>query len=610
MKVLKPTKQQFLKKRIFGFDIETANNNKDFVMSSLVSEGYEKIFYSPREMIQEIISNPIFKDSLIFATNLSFDFFGTFFTNDETKNFYTLFRGSDLIFAKTWFYDGSFYPKGKIKTKTLPSLLFLDSLNYAKISVADMGKILEKPKLEHPNFLGKHPKNAKEWEIMKKYNLRDSYITFEFMHFIINSFEHLGASVKKTIASSSMSLFRNKYLKDEFYLQPEDILEEQFLSYYGGRTEAFKRGSFKNYNYYDFNSLYPSVMRDYVYPNPNTIRITTKNTYEYIQQYEGISHIEIEVPEHLKYPVLPHRTESGKVIFPTGNIKGWYTHVEIREAVLNGCSIKKVHKTQYFLENIRPFKDFVNDLYSLRQEYKAKNNKMEFVVKIILNSLYGKFGQKYLNKDNWVHESQFDIKTLKKHDEIERKGKFIRVVKAHSDPTSFCIPIWASYVASYGRIKLHRAITRTDPIYCDTDSLITKHKLPESKELGKLKLEMRIKRGVIVRPKFYAIENADTNNLKEKEKHHVKIKGLGKRLSYYEFIGLVNCPLSDEGKTPKIYYNKFSKFKEAIRRDFIPNEIIETHKEFSLEDEKRKWNGEFNPKVLRSSDPLTLSERG
>ena len=224
---------------------------------------------------------------------------------------------------------------------------------------------------------------------------------------------------------------------------------------------------------------------------------------------------------------------------------------------------------------------------------------MEYVVKITMNSLYGKFGQRFLDRDNWVHESQLKIVDLTNADSFERKGDFVRINKAYSAPSAFCIPIWASYVAAYGRIKLHRAIVVTNPIYCDTDSLITKETLVESNKLGELKLEMRIKEGIVVRPKFYAL-------VSESDEEYVKIKGLGLRLTFFDFMTLIKSPLNELGKTKAVKYAKFAKFKESLRRGFIPNEIIQVQKEFSLEDEKRTWSGMFKVEELQCSVPLEM----
>jgi hypothetical protein len=555
------------------------------------------------------MTNFIFKDSVIFATNLSFDFFGTFFGDSDLSNFKTLFRGSDLLMAETHFLRGKFYPfpterlpeekaakRGRnTDTNRLKSLKFLDSLNYAKMSVESMGEIIGIPKLEKPSFLGQNPESEQEWEYLKEYNLRDSEITYHFMKFLISSFEHLGATFKDTIASTSMSLFRNKYLIDTYYQPKKEILLKQLLSYYGGRTEAFKRGYFENCNYYDFNSLYPSVMHDFEYPDPNSIRITTMPKEKYIKDKEGCSNVEIFVPHDLHHPVLPFRTDEGRVIFPTGTISGWYCHNEIREALANGCKIKSIREIIYYDKTCRPFQNFTSELYNYRLELKKQKSPMELVVKIILNSLYGKFGQKFDGRENYIHRSALDENVLNNSTTIEPIDEFYRVVVKEGNPAPFCVPIWASYVAAYGRIKLHRAIKETDPIYCDTDSLMTYKTLPESNELGHLKLEMHIKEGIVVRPKFYALVSEE--KIKGSDEH-VKIKGLGRRLTYLEFMGLMNHPI--------VFYDKFCKFKEALRHNFIPNEIIETHKEFSLEDEKRLWPYPFDHDNFQNSHPIDI----
>jgi hypothetical protein len=120
---------------------------------------------------------------------------------------------------------------------------------------------------------------------------------------------------------------------------------------------------------------------------------------------------------------------------------------------------------------------------------------------------------------------------------------------------------------------------------------MTKDILKTGKGLGEWKKEMSISEGYIVRPKFYAVRDADSE--------YVKIKGLGRRLNYAEFVGLLHIK--------NISYDKFTKFKEAIRRDFIPNEIISVNKEFSLDDEKRVWQDVFEPNRFDVSVPILVN---
>lgn len=598
--ILKPTKQKAFNKKVYGFDIETYNNNKDFLLCSIYSDDYIRTYHTKEEFINDIKLNPKFKNSVIFATNLSFDFFGMFFDKGDIQNFKTLFRGSDLLHARTYINNLNEFtafphnPETKSK-KYYPSITFLDTMNYAKLSVKKMGKIIGHDKFTTPEFIGQKPKNEEELKEMIDYNIQDSKVTYLFAKFLIKAFEELGATFKNTLASTSMSLFKNVYLKEDFIRQDQDVLLEQFKGYYGGRTEALKRGYFTDYNYYDFNSLYPSVMALNEFPNPNSLRVTRQNTIKYIKKYHGVSHVKVYVPESQKYPLLPVREENGKVIFPVGTFEGWYSHIELREAINDGVVIMEVYKTHYFKENCEPFKDYVTDLYNKRLEYKKENNPMEYVTKIMMNSLYGKFGQRFTDKDNWTPLNAISKKQLDTFSSFEIHGEFIRTISKTTKPSTFCIPIWALYVTAYGRIKLWKAIRETEPVYCDTDSLITKKELPNNLNLGELKLEMKISEGVIVRPKFYALREPNTDEFCE---GYVKIKGLGKRLTYLEFWGFL--------QKPSITYDKFTKFKEAIRRNLIPNEIIKVTKELSLEDEKRIWNEPFNEQILQDSKPITI----
>jgi len=593
MRILKPTKYKKFNKKIFGFDIETYGNKNKFYMGSIWNENpkFINFFYDKTEFIN-YFKRKIFKNSIISASNLSFDFLGLFLDSDEIFNFNMLWRGSNLLYAKTYLRNKAFNKNYKM-TKS-HKLLFLDTLNYAGLSVENLGKLINIPKLEKPKFLGKKPKNEEEEEILRNYNLTDSKISALSLKYLYDAFNFFGANAKDTIAQVSMSLYRNKYLKDYYIGHNVDDLDNHFEGYYGGNCQAYARGYIEDYNLYDINSLYPSVMIN-EYPNPNKQRITHKNTNFYIENYKGLSLIKINIPENTTYPILPFRFDK-KLLFPTGIIKGWYSHEEINKAVELGYTILKVYKTYYYIDNCEPYKDFVNDLYALRLKYrKEKNKSMAYIVKIILNSLYGKFGQKFRDRDNWIPLPD-SLEELNELNFFERKGNFIRIKKAFSKPSNFCFPIWALYTTSYARLKLFDYIFRCNPLYVDTDSLITKKEFLDSDKLGKLKLEMIIKKGIIVKPKMYSLQGIEKNKFVDR----VKIKGLGKKLSFYEFNKLM--------LNPKISYTKFVKFKESLRRNLVVNEIIEVFKNFSLEDNKRIWESKFNQNELQYSKPIIFEE--
>lgn len=585
--VFQPTKLRNFTKKIYGFDIETYDNNKKFYCASIYGDDLIKTFFNKRKLI-DYFKLPHFKNSYVCATNLGFDFFGTFYNQPEEFDFSILFRGSDLLFADTH-SDGKKFHRYNDKSHTTKKVTFIDTLNYAKLSVKNMGKILNIPKLKTPVALGKLPKNQKQKDELVTYNIRDSEISYRFIKFLFNAFYELGATPKKTIASTSMSLYKNKYLMNTYFRHDEETLLEQFKGYYGGRTEAFNRGEIRNMNYYDFNSLYPSVMLN-DYPDPNTLRVCHINDTSYIESYDGISHVDLYCPD-MQYPLLPLRTET-KLLFPIGNFSGWHTHVELRKAMELGYVIKHVHKTFYYKETVKPFYDFVIDQYNKRNEYKKDNNPMEYVIKILMNSLYGKFGEKFINKDKWLPLPE-TIEELNEYPDFERVGNYIRLPNQTIPPRCHCFPIWAIYTTAYGRLKLYDILKRSNAVYCDTDSIITTKEYHDRTELGELKREFRIKYGVIVKPKFYGFVD-------DKNEEHVKIKGLGKRLNYDEFLKFI--------QNPKLTYMKFMKFKESVRRGFLPNEIQDMTKEYGLEDNKRYWDKTFSFRELQSSIPHDMDK--
>lgn len=580
LRKLNPTKWRNFSKKIYGFDIETYDDNKKFLMASIYSDNFKKSFYEKRKLI-EFFKKPMFKNSYVAATNLQFDFMGTFYKEPEILKFRWLWRGSDLLYAKTYINNGEFTPKFE---NNIRPVCFIDTLNYVKLGVDDLGKLLNVPKLKSSvkNILGKYPDNMTEWETMRVYNMRDAEISQKIVKFLFEAFNSLGANVKLTVASTAMSLYKNRFLKNTYYRHFPESLTEQFEAYYGGNTHAYCRGSINDYYYYDFNSLYPDVMRN-EYPDPNTKRESNKNTIYYIDNFEGVSKVDVSV-NYIDYPFLPYKTSS-KLIFPYGTFTGWYSHLELREAMKLGYVVKKVYKSIYFKDTCRPFEDYVNELYSLRLKYKKEKSPMELVVKVLMNSLYGKFGQRFTNRDNWM---PFNLtkEELYRLDFFERFGEFIRVKKDYTEPSAFCIPVWALYTTAYARIKLYDYIIRSQPVYVDTDSLITKKRFEDSDKIGRLKFVCKITNGIIVKPKFYLINSES------------KIKGIGVRISKDMFLNFI--------RNPEITYTKFMKFKESIRRGFIPNEIQSITKVMSLEDDKRLWGESFDLNSFQVSRPLKI----
>jgi DNA polymerase type B, organellar and viral len=97
-------------------------------------------------------------------------------------------------------------------------------------------------------------------------------------------------------------------------------------------------------------------------------------------------------PDHIKHPILQTRVKINgvnKTIAPVGSWEDMLFSEEMKNAIKYGYKINILWGYNFNSENV--FKDYVDFLYNLRLKY-PKSDPMNFIAKILLNSLYGRFG--------------------------------------------------------------------------------------------------------------------------------------------------------------------------------------------------------------------------
>lgn len=604
-KGLRPLKSKCSKKRIFGFDIETSNKNKEFVCASIVGNNYQRIFYDKESLKNELATNQIFRDSMIFATNLMFDFFGVFSYREGIKKFFLIESGGVLKSATTYVkYDKtdlSFTKKdhlekdkdGKPLHDKYYKITFCDTLCHLKASVKQLGKIINIPKLEPPKYLGeREPQTETEWEYMRAYNIRDSLISCKFMEFLQDSYNHLGGNLKITVASTSMDCFRRTSLEQFWKQEPKENILKCYGSYYGGRTEAFERGLFTEENYgkikvYDVCSLYPYCLSNFKFPHPKISYLKEKLSHEDYQNFEGVGHFKIICPDDLHIPILPKRTD--KLIFPTGKLEGNYDFLSIRKALNLGYEVQEVGNGLVYEHRFNPFKAHIKKLYSLRKKYKKDGSMLQLVVKLLMNSFYGKFAYKYMNKE-FLGSAEDVMLSAEENTIIPTSDKDVyRILKTdNSYIPNYVFPIYALHTTALARSVMHdhfKHIGYNRILYTDTDCIFTNRNISSSTELGGLEHENTFNEVMIVKPKFYGGITKEGNNI-------VKIKGIHSIKEYDTMKKLINVT---EGSLT-INQQRFRKLRGAIgQNDKYINQVYEMMKVMGLEDNKRKWElNKFN----------------
>ncbi len=283
-----------------------------------------------------------------------------------------------------------------------------------------------------------------------EYNQRDARITRQFVLKMREKYAEFGAELKSTIGSTALNLFHKSY-----YSKPtHNPLNDQHINwlldgYFGGRVEIFHTKPVTGaIHYYDFNSLYPSVMAGNLFPKFDRFGFTKNVDFE----AEGMAEVLVNVPKETEIPYLPTRSDHG-LIFPTGRFRGRWTYFEIREAMKLGVKVEKVYRGLEFLGTTSPFDEFIKTLYRERMHARdvLKDELMSDSAKLIMNNLYGKFAQ-----GNEVTKLiPFDRNKLKQGDQIIQDMVLRTEIKDYPLQTNV---IWSAYVTAYGRHKLHEAM--------------------------------------------------------------------------------------------------------------------------------------------------------
>jgi hypothetical protein len=565
-----------------GFDIETSGDDNLFYSGGIYwydndVENFE--YFTNKDRMVEFMIARKFRNKFIVATNLDFDLTALFYNTKYWNKLKLTMRNGKVIQAK---YDlGN--NNGSIK--------FIDTCNYVFWSVEKLGEILGTPKLKHPSFLGERtPLNEEEFEEMKTYNKRDCKVSCDFMYFFQEGVNKLGGNCKITIASTALGLWRMKHqpqdiIKEEYILKNDNIKEFIFNGYYGGRTEVFKRGIFKNLFYYDVNSLYPSVMVN-DFPLPQSVKVVFP-AIENISDFMGVTKAKVTCPTHLNKPFLPYHTKE-KLLFPSGTFIGTWNNCELDYALKLGYDVEPLEQIIY-TDSWKPFKSYVTELYNMRKELKEKNDNMELVVKLLLNSLYGKFATKNVEELTIFDMNNFEgtVKEMEKivGKEFQEKNGIVMITKQKKFNGLYTFPILSSYVTSYARILMYPKLNNPNVIYTDTDSIVLQsNDYTDSRELGELKLESTHEVGMFIKPKFYILDDKP------------KIKGISKA-SKNDFYSIV--------KGNSVSKMKFSRLKESVRSEILPNKKMFIEKTLSLIDNKRVWEHEDLSRCANST-PIIL----
>ena len=313
----------------------------------------------------------------------------------------------------------------------------------------------------------------------------------------------------------------------------------------GGRTNAVKLyhqvTPNQKIHYIDVTSLYPWINKTSLYPKGHPTFITQPGHTD-IHQYFGLIQCQVLPPRGLYHPVLPYRYDS-KLLFPLcarcveeemdkplldrcaecnhtdeqRALTGTWCSPELDKAVELGYEVQYIYEVWHFEETCKGlFKDYVNTWLKIKQEASGwptgveteeqkqtyindyfkhegihldydkieKNPGLRTLAKMMLNSMWGKFGQR-LNK---TQVQEFDdpqaFHRFLDTDSLDVRHVSIindQMVEVHYQHQKEDIPVSpnlnifiACFTTCWARLKLYQALEQLGErvLYYDTDSVI------------------------------------------------------------------------------------------------------------------------------------------
>jgi hypothetical protein len=451
---------------------------------------------------------------------------------------------------------------------------FLDTLNWWRTSLEELGKSVDLQKLPMPV----ESASVEKWN---EYNRRDVEIIHRAIHawWVFLKKYDLGA-FSPTLASQAFRAFRHRFMEYNVLIDNDQRASKLARdSLHGGRTECFRLGWFEGpIITLDINSMYPAVMRDNVFPA--VLRSVVKHpTKREMARWAKSYCVTALVDIRTKRPRFAY-VQDHYLMFPVGRFTTTLTTVDLKDALAHDEILSCYEMALY--EPAPLFQSFVDTIYSLRLEArKAGNDVQVWLLKILMNSLYGKFAQRGSNWEECGKAESSDIKVWKEIDaetrEVYDYRQFGGIVQLRSRETESLDshPAIASHVTAYARALLWNLIQKAgqrNVLYCDTDSLWVNQQGCENladeinlDSLGKLKIEGTHDWVVLNGPKDYSTPTKQ------------KIKGVkkkGERICYDVYEQDQWSSLSGMIRTGSLDAPTTSRVIKTLKREYKKGRVL------------------------------------
>lgn len=358
------------------------------------------------------------------------------------------------------------------------TILLLDTLNWWRVPLAALGESVGLPKLPMPDPAA----SPEEWE---RYCRRDVEIIHAAMRAwwdFLDRYDMGGFA--PTLAGQALRAYRHRFMPTRVLIDDhEDALALARSAYHGGRVECFKLGKIPGpVEHFDVNSMYPFVMKAHAYPA--VLRLTARRVAlpelaRWLESCAVVADAELETDEPRYAAVVGKR-----LCFPVGRFRAALTTPDLLYALAKRHLRSVAFAAVY--EKAPLFERFVSEFYRLRQDARDAGRTLDvWLLKILMNSLYGKFGQ---HGGTWKEHGPAPLDDVRQWKELDYETGEVTTWRAlggllqrrQDEPECYSShPAIAAHVTAYARARLWDLILlagRGEVFYTDTDSLFVSEK--------------------------------------------------------------------------------------------------------------------------------------
>jgi hypothetical protein len=419
----------------------------------------------------------------------------------------------------------------------------LDNLNY--IGPIPEYKYFEAQRtnqLEYAELKAKYQDNWSFVQEMTSYLKDDVRALYQVLEkFFLGIHETMDINVTNASTMPSVALkswketFKHLDSKPDIFSlnkQTSQLIRESYL---GAIVDVYKPRLQGVGYYYDVNSLYPHSMLNFMPVGLPSFQMLT--VHEFLNtNWFGFLKCTVICPDNKYIPILPIKLD-GKIVCPTGQFTGCWFSEEIRFAISEGYELVSISYGIEFSKNKQVFNEYIKYLNDVKEQASIEGNiGKRTISKLLMNSLYGRFGLKDIETTSLIcspNESQliarnFPIKRsiqfsngyeLIEYYPLECYNNDAKIEKYIYDPmTAERNVSIAAAITSYSRITINKIKLEClnqgiDVYYSDTDSIVTNKEIAaeyvDNKKLGKLKLEHVLSDGYFISPKLYQITTSE-----------------------------------------------------------------------------------------------------